>query len=117
MPARHRADRSARPSPSAPRTRALLSAPAPEHKDRLRGYAVRKLRRARSPTSSPRPATIRAFGRGAASPAPTYEMAGCSKLWLSSRAGSLPRHLGEIVDEDRRVLPQALELGVGDCHV
>src|SRR5580692_9208860 len=117
MPARHRADRSARPSPSGLRTHALLSAPAPEHKDRLREYAVRKLRRARSPTSSPRPATIRVFGKGAASPAPTYEMAGCSPLWLSSRAGSLPRHRREIVDEDRRVLPQALELRIGDRHV
>src|ERR1700733_3752649 len=114
MPAHRPADRSAPPFPRALRARAPLSAPAPEHKDRLREYAVRKLRRARSPTSSPRPATIRAFGRGAASPAPTYERAACSPLWLSSRAGSLPRHRREIVDEDRRVLPQTLKLRVGD---
>src|SRR5580693_2527201 len=117
MPAHRPADRSARPSPSALRTRAPRSAPAPEHKDRLREYGVRKLPPARSPTSSPRQATIRAFGKGAASPAPTYERVACSPLWLSSRAGSLPRHRREIVDEDRRVLPQALELRIGDRHV
>ena len=85
------------PSPSALRTRAPPSARAQEHKDRSRGCAARRPRRARSPTSSPRPATIRASIEA-------QQLQRRHTKWLRARRFGGPRVLGHCQDIAERSL-------------